>query len=110
VIYPPSFLAHLKRQGSGFLDCCPKADDLWLHVQAIRAGYRVRQISTRAKRFHEVPGSGAIALWNHNGSGGNDAQIRATYTEDDVRILREERGYQQSWPAAPKVILQDQSF
>lgn len=89
VIYPPAFLAELKRVGPGFLDCCPKADDIWLHVQAIRAGYRIQQMEPQAIRFFDIPGTGGIALWNENGSGGNDAQAEKTYTPADIEVLRQ---------------------
>ena len=88
VIYPPRFLAHLKQAGDGFLDCCPKADDLWLHVQAIRAGVQIRQISARSTRFPDLPNTGNIALWNENGRGGNDTQAAKTFTPADIRTLR----------------------
>ncbi len=88
VIYPPQFLAHLKQAGDGFLHCCPKADDLWLHVQAIRAGIKIRQISPQATRFPDLPDTASIALWNENSRGGNDAQAAKTFTPADIRKLR----------------------
>lgn len=90
VIYPPRFLSQLKRAGTGFIDCCPKADDLWLHVQALRAGYKIRQIAPRAIRFLDIPGTGEVALWKENGQGGNDAQAEKTYTRTDIDVLRQE--------------------
>jgi hypothetical protein len=47
VIYPPAFLMTLKRAGTAFETSCPKADDIWLHVQALRSGHKVLQILTR---------------------------------------------------------------
>jgi hypothetical protein len=38
-IYPPEFLRRLRTAGAAFLDLCPRADDLWLHVNALRAGF-----------------------------------------------------------------------
>lgn len=88
IIYPPHFLAELKVAGTGFIDCCPKADDLWLHVQAIRAGYKIRQVTRQAVRFLDVPGTRASGLWKQNLQGGNDEQARKTYTLADLKILR----------------------
>lgn len=88
VIYPPEFLAQLKSAGRGFFDCCPKADDLWLHVNAIRHGWKIRQIADQPLETPEVPGTQEIALFKTNQfSGENDAQIAKTYTESDMMIL-----------------------
>jgi hypothetical protein len=87
VVYPPKFLGILKNTGNAFVDCCPRADDLWLHVQALRAGYKVRQIRPRGLLPLSIPGAEGIGLWKDNIHGGNDRQIAATYTADDVRKL-----------------------
>ncbi len=91
VIYPPQFLTVLKRAGIGFQDCCPKADDLWLHVQALRAGFKVRQVLPRLPyfSFQSVPGSENTALSYQNVTygDGNDRQVSATYTEADIKLL-----------------------
>jgi hypothetical protein len=89
VIYPPAYLMALKRAGEGFQQCCPKADDIWCHVQAIRAGFKVRQIRPKAKRFPALPGTQEDGLWVENNNGGNDRQVRATYSAEDVEIMRE---------------------
>lgn len=93
VIYPPRFLSALKRAGWGFEKCCPKADDLWLHVQALRAGYEVRQVGQRALHFYMIPGTQGMALARQNfpDGGGNDKQARATYTESDIELLQVEQ-------------------
>jgi hypothetical protein len=88
VLYPPSYLMALKQAGDGFKTCCPKADDLWLHVQALRAGYKIRQIKAKAQRFPTLPGTQEGGLWVSNHSGGNDLQAKATYTSEDIEILR----------------------
>jgi len=93
VIYPPGMLAALENAGTDFFKCCPKADDLWLHVQAVRAGFKVRQIAARPMHFLQIPGSQVQALWRDNCAGaGNDGQIRATYTEREIAIFLEEAG------------------
>ena len=92
VIYPPAFLTVLKRAGTTFEDSCPKGDDLWLHVQALRSGYRVRQIFPRLPyfSFQEIPGTQKTNLRRDNidHGDGNDRQIAATYNEADVQLLR----------------------
>ncbi len=92
VIYPSSFLMVLKRAGIAFEACCPKGDDLWLHVQALRSGYKVRQILPRLPyfSFHVVPRTQQTALSYKNVTygDGNDQQIAATYNEADVQLLQ----------------------
>jgi hypothetical protein len=91
VIYPPAFLEVLKRVGTAFEACCPKADDIWLHVQALRSGYKVRQIVPHLPYFlfRGIPGTQHTALCYDNVDGiGNDRQISATYNEADVQLLR----------------------
>jgi hypothetical protein len=90
IIYPPSFLTVLKREGSAFLTRCPSADDLWLHVQAVRAGFPVRQIGEHPLILHSVPNSEKTSLWRRNAAGGNDAQARATYHRSDIALIRGE--------------------
>src|SRR5579859_7422220 len=57
VIYPLLFQQELKKQGTAFLNCCPRGDDIWLHVQALRAGYKVRQVRKKSFRLLEIPGT-----------------------------------------------------
>jgi hypothetical protein len=90
VIYPLPLQQALKQAGTAFLNCCPKADDLWLHVQAVRAGYRVRQIREKPLFLVEIPGTRCTALHYQNlTGGGNDRQIENTYRASDVERLRE---------------------
>jgi len=89
IIYPPSFLKALRVAGTGFEQICAKADDVWLHVQALRAGFKVRQIQERALRPLEIPGSQKHALFKQNDyAGGNDRQIKNVYTPADLSKLR----------------------
>jgi hypothetical protein len=90
-MYPASFLMVLKRAGTAFENCCPKGDDLWLHVQALRASYKVRQILPRLPyfSFQMIPGTQQTALCRENVDGdGNERQMEATYTEADIQLLR----------------------
>jgi len=91
VIYPPPLLEALKRVGRGFEDCCPRADDVWLHAQALRSGFRVRQVSAHWRENWDIPGTQKTALWKQNARDGhNDLQIQATYTKGDIERLRAE--------------------
>lgn len=87
VIYPPAFLRALKMAGDSFKDCCPKADDLWLHVQELRAGYKIRQFVRAAHGLLQIPFTQKIGLRIENETGGNDTQAAATYTNEDLRIM-----------------------
>jgi len=90
VIYSPEFLAILKRAGPAFKSCCPKADDLWLHVQALRSGYQVRQFVKDFLDFPMIPGTQHMALQNSNRGeqgAGNDRQAAMTYNPRDLDIL-----------------------
>lgn len=90
VIYPPFFLNQLKAAGSAFLELCPKSDDAWLHVQALRAGIPIRQVYDRPFRFPSIPGSQASGLFHSNVLlAQNDRQIGNTYRSSDLALLRE---------------------
>jgi len=91
VIYPPHFLDFMHAQGDAFKACCPKADDIWLHAMALRAGLRVRQIGRLPRYFEGLPGTHDQGLVHFNSfSGGNDRQIAATYVAADVQKMIEE--------------------
>lgn len=95
VIYPVEFLNQLARAGTGFADCCARADDVWLHIQALRGSFGVRQISEHKQHFLVVPWTRASALHRSNlvaanGETGNDSQIRASYSQADIARLRHE--------------------
>jgi len=88
VIYPPRFLDFLHAQGDAFRHCCPKADDIWLHAMALRAGLPVRQLGRLPRYFEGLPGTHDQGLVHFNSfSGGNDQQIGATYTAADLRKM-----------------------
>jgi hypothetical protein len=94
VVYPPRFQQALKAAGREFMGCCPKADDLWLHVQALRSGFRIRQIGQKALHFPLIPGSQEVALFKGNclEEDGNDRQVKATYKHSDILALLRESG------------------
>jgi hypothetical protein len=87
VLFPPAFLSILKNAGKDFQRCCLMADDVWLHAQALRAGYKVKQVRREPIYVPPIPGTQGVALWKRNLHGGNDRQMEATYTAEDVRIM-----------------------
>jgi hypothetical protein len=88
VLYPPAFLQRLKLADRGFESCCPKADDVWLHVQALRNGFSIRQVTDRPRHFLTIPRTQRVALAQGNWvNGGNDRQIAATYKEEDIHRM-----------------------
>lgn len=91
VVYPPAFQQVLKDAGDGFRSVCPRADDIWLHAQALRHGFRVRQARPRAVHFVEVRGTQKSSLNRSNvQGGGNDRQLQAMYDASDLEHLRQE--------------------
>ncbi|TVS23876.1 glycosyltransferase [Corynebacterium sanguinis] len=91
VVYPPSMVDYVADQGTDFLECAPNADDVWLNACALRSDHRVRQVFPHPREFSIVPGSQRTALVHKNlRGGGNDKQIEATYTRDDVEKLLHE--------------------
>lgn len=88
VLYPQRMQQTLKEAGRGFQKTCPKNDDLWLHVQALRAGILVRQIRAKAGDFPTLPNTQDQALFKSNLLGGqNDIQISATYCTEDINKI-----------------------
>ena len=69
VHYPLAMLEELRRRGTAFVDLCLKADDIWLHWVALRAGIPVRQIDARPAALSAAP--------RHPGAGVDGDQRRA---------------------------------
>jgi hypothetical protein len=89
VIYPAAFLPSLKRAGRAFMKCCPTGDDIWLTVNAIRSGFRVRQVRKEGLDPVAIPGTQGVALFHVNMvQGANQVQLRRTFTPSDLEILR----------------------
>jgi hypothetical protein len=87
-IYPPAFLRRLKAAGKGFEQLCPKADDVWMHVNAIRSGFEIKQIGSYPLNFPLVPDTQDTALYLSNPhQSQNDSQIRNTYGPNDIDLL-----------------------
>lgn len=89
VIYPPKMQEELCNAGDKFLQCAARADDVWLHAVAVRSRIPVRQVGPRSVHFDIVRGSWGGGLVTSNLSGGNDEQIKKTYTAADVGAIRE---------------------
>lgn len=90
ILYPPAFLDVLRVQGTGFEAVAPRADDIWLHMNTIKNGLRVRPVfDLNPADFLPIRGTGKVAgLWASNiDSGGNDEQIRRTYAEPEVSLI-----------------------
>jgi len=88
VRYPVSMLEELARRGEEFLERSAKADDIWLHWVALRAGVGVRQVSPRARHFPYIPGTQEATLVSGNvGQGANDRYVAGLYDDDDVARL-----------------------
>ncbi len=88
VLYPPAMLDALRAAGTGFTACAPHADDVWLHVNALRAGITVRPVSDGLTTYRSVPRTGWSGLRSQNVlGGGNDKQIAATYRPGEVELL-----------------------
>jgi hypothetical protein len=88
VIYPPAMLEELRLRGEGFLDSCPRADDIWLKWVALRAGIPVRQIGPVPRHFPIIPGSQGQNLMSTNvGENQNDHCIRGLFSAEDVALL-----------------------
>jgi hypothetical protein len=90
VLYPPEMLRVLTGAGTRFLHTCPKADDIWLHVNAAKAGIKTRQVFNRPILYPIIPGSqkGALSIANtiHEM---NDIQIGETYDTATIAQLRD---------------------
>lgn len=90
VLYPAGLIDYVVEQGEEFMTASPRADDVWLHVCALRSGHPVRQVYASPRNFAVVPTtqSGALVIGNTL-MGGNDEQINKVYTDDDIAKLVE---------------------
>jgi hypothetical protein len=91
VALPPALLRQLRNSGTQFKTLCPAADDIWLHVNALRAGLRTRQIGWWQRNYPIIPGTQQQTLMQANVHGlQNDAQIAGTYSAQDFALLQQE--------------------
>lgn len=90
VLYPPAMLDALRSHGLDFVDKTLKADDVWLHWVALRAGILVHQIRRRPRHFLMIPGSQAGGLVHTNVAGAaNDLWIAQVYDDRDYTALED---------------------
>ncbi len=88
VLYPPTMLEELRRRGTAFMATTPKADDVWLHWVALRAGIPIRQVRPVPHHFPFIPGTQEVGLVNENvAEGANDRWISQVYDETDAATL-----------------------
>ncbi|MGW9586183.1 hypothetical protein [Microbacterium sp. NPDC055455] len=90
VLYPSAVQRALRDAGDAFVDCAPRADDIWLHATTIRAGAVARQVAAPTRlEIIPVRAAGESGLWESNVvKSGNDIQATATYSADDLALLR----------------------
>jgi hypothetical protein len=90
VLYPPRMRVALRDAGQGFLRCCPRADDIWLHRVALQAGLPVRQVQALGQVWDELPEARRNGLARENvRGGGNDRQLAATLSASELALLRQ---------------------
>ena len=91
IALPPALLQQLENSGTQFRSLCPAADDIWLHVNALRAGLQTRQIGSWPRNFPIIPRTQKQTLMQSNVDGSqNDVQISRTYTSQDIAVLQQE--------------------
>lgn len=87
VIYPSKFLAHLKQAGEQFLSTCPKHDDVWLNVNALRNSFQIKQVKAVSQHYPNIPGTNSMGLMHQNLGVSGDAQVVRTYSRADISLL-----------------------
>lgn len=87
-IMPPELLERLRDEGEAFLERAPRADDVWIHAVAVRAGIRTAQVGERSENYPFVPGTQATGLYLTNVAGrGNDGQLAASLEDTDIACI-----------------------
>lgn len=92
VWYPHAFLERLRETADPdlFMQVTPRADDVWLHLQALRASFPA--VWTGAfpdSAYVAVRGTRTAGLLASNvGGGGNDEQITRAYGSADLGLLQ----------------------
>lgn len=92
-LLPVELLESLRERGTAFLELAPRADDVWLHGSAVRAGMRIAQVSAVSTDFPFVPGTQTSGLYVDNVLGaGNDRQLAAVLGSVELeRIIDDAR-------------------
>jgi hypothetical protein len=88
VLYPAAMQSELRARGDSFMDICARADDVWLHHTAVRAGIGVRLVEAHSVAFDTLGRTQRTALKHTNvAAGANDEQIRRTYSAKDSQLV-----------------------
>lgn len=86
VLYPPASLSPDVLDVAAFMKLAPSNDDLWFYWMARKRGTRVRKVGG-VFALECWPGSQDEALFDVNGSGGNDQQIAALQADMPLDTL-----------------------
>lgn len=92
VLNPPALLDALRDAGEDFLASAPRADDVWVHFISVRAGIKTMQVASPWRDYPQIPGTQKGTLYGKNvRDGGNDAQVKGTYGESEIRRIADSR-------------------
>lgn len=90
VIYPLALQQKLVDTADEFMVGCPKADDIWINLLALRSGIKARKIPVFGMTYMSIPGSQRYALHARNISENqNDLQLARCLQEGDLALLRQ---------------------
>lgn len=78
-IYPDRLICALEAEGTSFMHCAPRADDVWLNFIARREGIPISQVSAIPAHFAQLRIRGPRLSADNVDAGRNDSQIRATF-------------------------------
>ncbi|HBR1047229.1 TPA: glycosyltransferase family 2 protein [Klebsiella pneumoniae] len=85
VIYPKEFQLELYNEGTGFIQKCLKADDVWLHFIAVKYDFKIKQIQKEPIHFPIINNTQDVALFNSNVlNNHNQEQINMTYNPEEI--------------------------
>lgn len=86
VVFPPALMRAMRDAGDSFVQTCPRADDIWINVSALRAHIPGRRVACTGYALSFPRSQGEAALHTDNvARGGNDRQLAATVTPADLR-------------------------
>ena len=87
-IYPMEYLQQLQLSGSQALENFLSANDIWLHANALRAGFKVKQIGQLSKIFQFMTGIKPDELSGLESDFRSvDENIKKTYIASDISLL-----------------------
>lgn len=92
-LLPVELLRALRDRGTAFLELAPRADDVWLHASAVRAGIRIAQVRAASRDFPFVPGTQTSGLYVDNVlQAGNDRQLAAVLGPVELERIIDDAG------------------